>query len=111
MRGKEGVELGQRQALPVQNGPRAASGRSEAWERSTPGRPPTPAPVLQDQPWDNRGAQHVVPLREVDEGRVPASQNLVKRDPPGKRMQTTSVFVPQEPREHNENGESHDTGR
>ena len=73
--------------------------------------PPAAGEGLQGSPWDNRGAQHVVPRRDADEGRVPASQNLVKRGPPGEGTHATSVFLPREPREHNEEGEGHDTGR
>ena len=51
------------------------------------------------------------PATDADEGRVPASQNLAKRGPPGEGMHATSVLLPREPREYNEKGEGHDTGR
>ena len=58
--------------------------------------------LKEDKQWDNQGARHVVHLHGVAEGYVTSSQSLTKYGPLDKEWQTTSVFLPQEPHEHNE---------
>lgn len=52
-----------------------------------------------DQLCDTRGARHVVLPQRVAHGHVPASQNLVKRGPPGEGMANhVSVLASRAPR-------------